>query len=119
MFRIAFMIEDKHVANMLHTVAGVAIDLQVVPVVNVGRVANGKATPATNGDPIELFIAMMKKRKLTSVNAKSAKDLMQEIGLARTSYYYVIKRAMAAHLLKKTGSLQKTEYHLIPPKGDK
>lgn len=102
MFRIeAFYVDDKNLPRFLQAVVGLVIDMQApVPVVNAAK-HGGKVLPATNGELVTMFMQHIAGQ--ASTNAAQAKDFMQSIGKARSSYNYLLTRAVKYGVLKKTG----------------
>lgn len=106
-------VEDKHLARMLQSLAGVALPgFTPVPVVNATK-KNGKLHAVTNGELVSMFQKYVKDKKLASVTAKIVKEFMAEVGSSRHSYGYVLKKAIAAGFLKKVGKGTKSHYNVV------
>ena len=115
MFRIEFYVDDKNLGEAFKRLAGLAKNLQHNYVPNLESKSNGKMHVAVE-DSREMFIKEMHKRKLTQVNAKIARELVQAMGFAGGSYSYMLQGLIRSGTLKKSGTPQKTVYTL---KGEK
>lgn len=115
MFRISFFVDDKNLGEAFKRLSGIAKNLEHVYVPNLESKSNGRMHMAA-GDSQELFVNEMKKRKLTSVNAASAREIVKAMGFSPTSYSYMLQGLVKTGALKKTGTPQKLVYSL---KGEK
>lgn len=121
MFRLTCFVEDRDLANVMHALAGRAKGLEVVPVAGsnpelaasngLGRGGvPGPRTPqlkradivAAGGAP-QMLVAIMRRQKITEVNAFKTKELCRQMGLSETSYSHLLQIAMKAGLLRKAG----------------
>jgi hypothetical protein len=103
MFRIEFFVDDKKLPAALLALVGIAHGQpNVMPVVNVKKKGNGLVAQ-TEGSGTDRFIEAVKKLKGKTVAASDLKAMMQPIGLAPKSYSYVLKSALEAKVMKKTG----------------
>jgi len=111
MFKVDFFVDDKHLARLMHGLNGVARDLHVVPVVNAEPTVNGGVRPRTHGSSIELFMDEVRKRNLTEIRAgKEGKEILNAIGLSPSNFDRVIKQAMKAGYVKRSGTAKKFLY---------
>lgn len=119
MFRLSFICEDKNLARIMHSLAGQAINLEVVPVAGTnpelaptngsGR-NTGPRTPQLLRDDIvkaggapQMLVSIMRKHKLAEINAKKVKEFCLQMGLSTKSYSHLLRSATDHGLLKKAG----------------
>jgi hypothetical protein len=103
MFRVTFLTDDKHVTTILHALANKVHELEIVPVINAKKKANG-SVQGIAGDMHELFMKEVRKQGLKEVNAKASREIMDYLGGNPGSYYHVLRRCMNEGLLKKVPS---------------
>jgi hypothetical protein len=103
-FKIDFFVEDKQLPAVLHSINGKVLNLQVTPVVNAVVVKDNRGRP--NGKlkqdaahTMGLFCKELKK--LGEITAMNAKDVLEKIGMSRTSYNHFLNEAVKAGLIKK------------------
>ena len=108
MFRIEGFVDDKNLATVMRALAGVTLDLKVLPVTNVKVSKNGGLKPKEPGDLWELFW------KTTGTNAQIRKAHMEmflkERGANPNSAGYYLKKLIDLKLFKKIGSGKNTAY---------
>jgi len=103
MFRIDFFVDDRKLPAALLALVGIAHGApNVVPVVNVRKKGNGLAAK-TEGSSMDRFAAELKSLKGKSLAAADVQQMMKPLGLSHKSYSYMLKNAITAKLLKKTG----------------
>jgi len=121
MFRLEIFVEDKLLGEALKRLSGIARNVQHNYVPNVEPKANGKLR-LTAQDSMELLVKEMKKRKLTEVEAKQAREIVVSMGMSPTSYSHVLNQAVTKGLMTKRhhhpGSVAMV-YALKPPKAEK
>ena len=113
MFRIQLYVDDKNLGELLKRLSGIArgVEHQYVPNLETSPTkSNGTHLAAVDGR--EMFVKEMHKRKLTSVNANTAREIMTSMGFSPTSYSYMLQGLTKSGVLKKTGTPQKYAYHL-------
>ena len=111
MFRISFFVDDKNLGEAFKRLVGIARDIEHAYVPNVEAKPNGKLH-TSSADSQEAFIQEMRKRKLTEVNAASARDIVTSLGFSAASYSYMLQGLIKSGVLKKTGTPQKHRYLL-------
>jgi hypothetical protein len=111
MFKVSFYVEDKSLGEALKRLSGIARNVEHAYVPNLEPKPNGKIHVAAS-DSIEMFVKEMRKRKLTEINAGKARELCVAMGFSPTSYNYMLKRMLAGGIMKRTGTVQKSIYHL-------
>jgi hypothetical protein len=115
MFRISFFVDDKNLGEAFKRLAGIARNIEHQYVVNLEPKPNGKVH-TSSADSQEAFLNEMRKRKLTSVNASEARDIVTSLGFSPSSYSYMLQGLIKSGVLKKTGTPQKHRYQF---KGEK
>lgn len=121
MFKIDFMVEDKHLASVLREVAGKALDLHCVPVTNaVVDKANGHVRPQHDGVnvPTKLYNAL-RDSGVKSFSPNMAKAMLETLGYSRKTYGS-LQHFGINHKLWKRGAKNKEGrgymYDLVLPK---
>lgn len=112
MFKIEnLFVEDKKLAEVLRSLAGLAVapGPVPVPVINAKKGRNGLEA-VTNGQLVALFQKWLAAEKLTKITAKDARGFVRSVGKAEAAYTYAIKKAIEYGLLKKTGKGTKSAY---------
>jgi hypothetical protein len=112
MFRVSFFVEDKHLAPVMHGLAGVAKDLQVVPVANAVAGANGTVA-AKAGSAVELIVKEIKARKVEGFTPDLLRAAIKKAGLNPNSFGYFVKQLRAANAITTTGKGAKVIYALV------
>lgn len=102
MFRITYLVDDKHLAPALRQLTGIARELHVEPVVNAVRKGN-EVHAKTDGAGYQSLLDYMTKTNMTEISGSQAKAAMTQLGLEPTSYSYHIQEALRRKLLKKAG----------------
>lgn len=115
MFRIAFCVEDKNLADTLRSVAGKAIGMEPPQPVANAVIRSGRIAPATGGTMLEMFAAHLRKTKATVIIAKDCQQWMEPLGRAPSAYSAVLKSAVDEGLLRKQGGGSKTVYYVTVP----
>jgi predicted PilT family ATPase len=103
MFRISYLVDDKHLATALRSCTGIAHDLQVVPVVNATRTRNGDVKAKTDGRMSDMIVEYMREKDIAEITGPQVKAFVTEIGGAPQSYNHHINEAVKRKLLKKMG----------------
>lgn len=110
MFRITLYCDDKKVGELLRGVAGLAIGKpEVEPVVNV-ETKGGTLKAKTNGSATQMFMNILKERKITEFSSKEGVTVVKSIGMAPSSANYVFKQLIAAGAIKRRGKSSATRY---------
>jgi hypothetical protein len=109
MFKFGFYTEDKHVAEVLRSIAGRAINMECVPVVNAAM-EDGTVKPATNGRLLALFAAHLHTKKVATLTHEFLKNFVVSVGRAESAYTGLRAHAQDEGLLKKQGSGKNTRY---------
>lgn len=89
-FRIAFMVEDKHLAQVLKSVSGFAHHLETQPV--VAKPLNGSGTAG------ELFLAQLKAKTFTP---KELQTFLPSIGASAKSVTTTIEGLKKLKLIRR------------------
>lgn len=101
MFKIDFMVEDKHLPKAMHALNGLALNLSVVPVGNV-VVKAGKVQQAEPGSSKAAIVAAKVAALSTgaTVNGTQIKAFITEVGGEVNGYSYYVKAMTDAGVLK-------------------
>jgi hypothetical protein len=112
MFRVEFFVDDKRLGAALLALVGIAHGQPgVTPVVNAKT--NGHAVVAVSaGSSLERFAELLKPHKGETIIARDVAAMMKKLGMSLSSRSYVLKRAVEAKLLKKTGIGSGTKYQV-------
>lgn len=112
MFRVSFFVDDKKLANALRGLAGIAMAPGPVaePVINA-EAKGGKIVAVTNGSKLELLADYLTKHKIGTFTPKEAMEsIVPGIGMAKSSTSYMLKRAVEARVVKRSGKGNKAIY---------
>lgn len=102
MIRIEAFVDDKKLAQVLHLMDGLVLNLKVQPVRNAA-VKNGHVVGAgqpTSAKEVVLFVA--KKGKGAGFMTKEAQDYGKNAGIPASSIYSAIHKLLKDGLLKRT-----------------
>lgn len=103
--KVTYLVKDEDVGRALRSVAGIAFDVEALPVVNLRRTNDGRSVAETAGTLPEMFAAHLQRAKPERVTRSYAREWLVSIGRRSSmSASHVIKKAYAAGLLKKHGS---------------
>jgi len=100
MFKISFIVEDKHLAKVLHSVTGVALNLETRPVGNATMVQGKVTQQAESGNPYDVVANKLLSMQGAHLNGSQIKDLVMQSGGSDGSYGYYIKKLKDQKLLK-------------------
>lgn len=92
MFRVECFVDDRKLAEVLHRLSGVAMNVQAVPVVNAAK-KKGTLVASTEGSGASLLIDVMVKRKLTKFGTAELNEVAEQIGRAKGGLVSAAKRA--------------------------
>ena len=116
MFRIECFCDDKKLSYVLWALAGhIHGSPSITPVVNTKK-SGGKIKQATNGKLLDLFAEHIKDKTAETINARFVKDFLEKNGNTPTSHGYVLKQALAAKMIRKTGKGTLSKYVILKPK---
>ena len=106
MFKVEFIVHDKHLADVLRPLAGKAMDLQVVPVVNAVAKPDGpgrqpKVAPIIEGNFVELMVAELRKRHPEKFHGTEARAVVEALGRSGHSYGYYLIEAVNQGFLRR------------------
>ena len=101
MFRIEVSVKDKNLGEVLKRLHGLTTELEYAYIPD--HVRPGSNTKAAASSRIELIAAEIHKRKLTQITGSEMKELVEKVGLSRSSYSHYLQNMVAAGLLKKGG----------------
>ena len=93
------------VAAILKSLAGLAKDVQMLPVAETPSGVGLK-----NGDRLSAFIEYVRKLKLKEINASVARNFVRSIGQPPASYSSLLSQAVSAGVLKAKGSRAQRSY---------
>lgn len=119
MFKIDFLVDDKHLASVLRDLSGKARDLHVVPVVNVEVKPNGQIDAKHLGTAPQMFAAELRSRKQDTFTSAEAKVLLKELGFSPKSVSSLMYHGKEQHLFTKIGKNKSGRgytYRLVQPK---
>lgn len=100
MFRIAFMVDDKFLAQTLKGLGGKVLNLEVQPVVNATK-KGGKLAEKGEGSMNEIVEAFLKEQKNDSFLTKDLGRKLEAGGYAYTSVYNVMTGLLKDKRIKK------------------
>jgi len=109
MFRIECFVTDKHLPDVLRALGQRVMNLSVQPVVDAA--IEGKKKPTikqANGSSLEGFIKELVKAP--AINSATAQAAAQASGASPSSYGYLLKKAIAAGIIRKKGKGPGTTY---------
>jgi len=110
MFRITCYVEDKQLATLLHTLAGISRGQpEIVPVVNVVEKGGGAPQAKTNGNVVQLFAQYLDTHP-GDVTPKYVQEFQQSIGRSPGGYNNVLHKAKMAKLIKQSGTGSASTY---------
>jgi hypothetical protein len=113
MFKVEFFVEDKKLPDSLRALTGLIRGLpSVVPVVNVDEGHHSGLKPKTNGVLLDAF-AQHIARFDHPFGPNDVREFLKSNGKAPGSASYLIQKAIAARLVKRTGSSNATKYHVV------
>ena len=120
MFKIECYCDDKHVATILRSLAGIAMQVQAVPVLNaMADKANGKIKAQYTGDELgKMLVARLHKKGMRTFHASDVKEFFREVGHPLSSYSHFLNRMRDQGMLKSTKSKEKMgfDWHIVEPK---
>lgn len=104
MFRIECFVDDKHLASVMHALAGRTMNLSAVPVVNAVA-AGGRVAPVTSGKIEDLFVAWAKANKVQTFKAKDSvlNDFLASMGKPPSAKTYAVVKLKEAGVLRGKG----------------
>lgn len=118
MFRVTFMCDDKRLGEVLRALTGLARGAPVaVPVTNEEVDSKGNIKAKSNGKLVHMFIEHLHKLKTESFTPKDAQVWLKSVGMSPLSSSYVLKAALAAGAVKRTGKSSKSVYHIVKKGG--
>lgn len=105
MFRVAFFVDDKHLAHVLHAVTGVALNLETHPVANA-KVEKGappfkKVVAKSHGTPTDRIAAAVAKLDAATVDSKKLKELVAAEGCSPDSYSHFASTLVKRGILER------------------
>ena len=109
MFRIELFVEDKNLAGVMHALAGRALDLKVVPVVNASKArhasggnaaASASVQAKTEGDTVQVLRAGLYEPG-RAIRAHDVKVELARMGRNASSYSYYLQEMIRRGLLKR------------------
>jgi hypothetical protein len=113
MFRVIVFCNDNKLANILHALAGIAIgNPEIQPVAN-GKNDRGKVVARADGDPVAMFGAYLKQRRLTEINSTIGREFCRSIGKDPERYNYLFQQAQREGLLRKTGKATLSKWRVM------
>ena len=115
MFRIECFVTDRHLPDVLRALGQRVMNLSVQPVVDAAiekragaKGPREKIIKQTNGSSLEGFIRELVKAP--AINSATAQAAAQASGAAPASYGYLLKKAIAAGIIRKKGKGPGTTY---------
>jgi hypothetical protein len=110
MFRIELFVDDKNLADALRRLAGIGRDVRAIPVVNAEPAGRAGVAATSSGDIVELFRGWLTRHKKAEISADDARTFLREIGRSPNSRNYLLKQAVNAGLLRRTGKGNASRY---------
>jgi len=113
MFKVEFMVDDKHLGEAFKRLAGIAHEIEHHYIPNVVPAENGKVR-VTASTSVELISQELKKLGGT-VDAHKMREAVSAAGFSPTSYSHFLHMMMQKKVLKKVigDSNQATTYAWI------
>jgi hypothetical protein len=111
MFRIAFFVDDKNLAEVMHAVSGRARQLEVVPVVNAAGAPNGKVRQQA-GSSRELVLQGLTKLGKT-FGSVEVRAVLKKLGLSPSSWNHFTKDLVKEGSLTTTKAGTRTLYTVV------
>lgn len=113
MFKIEVFVDDKRLPELLRAMAGLVRGLpSVVPVVNAEEDHPSGLKAMTNGALLNMFTEHL-ARLNDPFGPEEVRSFLKSVGKSQNSYSYLLGRAMAARLVRKTGKPGHIRYHPI------
>jgi hypothetical protein len=114
LFKIDFMVEDKHLASVLRGVAGQVRDLSVVPVINAAPAPKG-GVQQKHESSLDAIVANLKTMDYDVINADTMRKATVAAGYAPTSYSHFTQTLVKQGRLRKSkgGSTHNMTYELV------
>ena len=114
MFKVDFFVDDKRLGAALLALVGLAHGQpSVVPVVNIVKQGRNGVAAKSDGSTVERFAEALKPMKGKTIIARDVGSMMRPLGLAHASRGYVLKQAVDAGLMKKSGKGSGTKYTVL------
>lgn len=105
MFRVAFFVDDKHLAQVLHAVTGVALNLETQPVANAKvakpEKAAKKVVAKEQGTPTERVASAVTKLDAATIDSKKLKEMIVAEGCAADSYSHFANNLVKRGVLER------------------
>lgn len=113
MFRIECFVDDRRLPELLRALAGLVRGVpSVVPVVNVEEDHPSGLKAKTNGALLGVFAEYVGKLS-GPFGPTEVRDFLKSVGKSPTSSSYLMQKAVAARLVKRTGKSSQVRYHPI------
>lgn len=112
MFKIEAFVEDMKLGDVLRALTGlVRGQPSVIPVVNVEE-EEQEIHATSNGSLLEMFVQHLAKSKATTMTPSEVKTWLEKLGKSALSSNYLMKQAIAAKLIRRTGKSSAVVYHI-------
>lgn len=103
MFRVTFMVDDKHLAGVLHAVAvHKVMNLENTPITNTVKTKNGKVEAASGGSSADLLLSHLTQNHLTEITSKDVHAFMEANGMTAKTSFNAIYSLIQRKVLKRT-----------------
>ena len=100
MFKISFIVEDKHLAKVLHSVTGVALNLETRPVGNATMVQGKVVQQTESGHPYDVVANKLLSMQGAHLTGIQIKELIRQSGGTDTASGYYLKKLKEQKVLK-------------------
>jgi hypothetical protein len=112
MFKIEAFVDDKKLSDVLRALTGlVRGQPSVMPVVNVEE-EEQEIHAKSNGSLLSLFAEHLAKHKAPTMTVSEVKTWLEKLGKSALSSNYLMKQAIAAKLVRRTGKSSAVVYHI-------
>lgn len=115
MFKIEAFVEDKHVGAALRGLAGLARGMPVChPVVNAQEDPKTKKLHAQSGGSLlQMFERFLLENRVEQLKPDDVRAFIKAAGKNPSSVAYLVKLAVEARLIKRTGKSSGVAYHVV------
>jgi hypothetical protein len=117
-------VEDKKVGDALRALLGIVIGVpKAIPIINA-ELQHGQVKQQTNGKLVTMFLHHLHQNKIDSLRPADIREWLKKQGMSPSSSAYVVKLAIRAGAIRRTGMSSQTAYHVVkllpkPTKGGK
>lgn len=111
MFKIEAFCDDKRLPDVLRALAGKAMNVVAVPVLNAQPKEQVKAIG--RGDVVEMFLRRLQEQRKREFRAPDLASFLEEIGLSKTSVGHYLTRMRRAKIASCRGKSRGASWTLV------